>query len=119
MDRVEKYLVDLGKRPPAGTARPILGIHGGNKSELPPAAAAALKAVTLKGIFVGIVKPGSVAEAAGIKVGDDLVEFDGKPVASGKDLAEALSAVQFNVDVPVSVLRDGVPTKLNVRFARP
>ena len=60
------------------------------------------------------VNEGSPAAAAGLKGGDVLVEFDGKPVQNLYDFTYALRARQPGDEVAVKVLRDGKPVVAKV-----
>ena len=57
-------------------------------------------------LVVGIT-PNSPAEAAGLIVGDVLLEFDGKPTASPDDLLDALSGAPIGQAVAARTLRGG------------
>jgi serine protease Do len=57
-------------------------------------------------LVVGITA-GSPAEAAGLIVGDVLLEFDGKPTASPDDLLDALSGAPIGQAVAARTLRGG------------
>ena len=48
-----------------------------------------------KGAVVGSVEPGSVAARAGMREGDVVESFDGKPLASGADLVKAMTGVKW------------------------
>jgi serine protease Do len=49
---------------------------------------------SVKGALVGSVLPGSVADKAGVKGGDVILSFDGKPVHSAKDLTDMIEGVK-------------------------
>lgn len=59
-----------------------------------------------RGALVLAVAPGSPAEAAGLLLGDVLVELDGQPVRGPRDLGQALGT-RFGAEVPCRVLRAG------------
>lgn len=59
---------------------------------------------------------GSVAERAGMKEADVLLEIDGKPIASGPQLIEVLDALPRDVDLDVLVSRSGQTMRLTARF---
>ncbi|GKV40364.1 hypothetical protein SLEP1_g48019 [Rubroshorea leprosula] len=44
-----------------------------------------------KGVLVAMVTPGSPADCAGFHPGDVVIEFDGKPVESIKEIIEIMS----------------------------
>jgi S1-C subfamily serine protease len=65
-------------------------------------------------LLVSAVSEGGPAEAAGVLVGDLLIDFDGQPVESPDDLLALLHGDRVNRDVPVRVLRGGSPVTLTV-----
>ncbi len=60
------------------------------------------------------VKEGSPAAKAGLKSGDVLVEFDGKPIKNLYDFTYALRSKNVGDRVEVRVLRDGKPLTARV-----
>lgn len=58
-----------------------------------------------RGVLVGRVDPSSAASAAGITVGDILVEVRGQPVDDGADVLAALAGAKKGDAVPIGVLR--------------
>jgi S1-C subfamily serine protease len=64
-------------------------------------------------LVVGVT-PGSPAAAAGILVGDVLLEFDGQPVESPEDLLDLLVGDRVGRQVSLRALRGGVVTELKV-----
>jgi S1-C subfamily serine protease len=64
-------------------------------------------------LVVGVTA-GSPAAAAGIIVGDLLLEFDGQPVEAPEELLDLLLGDRVGKAVPVKVLRGGVATQLTV-----
>lgn len=67
-----------------------------------------------RALLVVTVTPGSPAAAAGILVGDLLLDFDGQPVASPEDLLDLLVGERVGRAVPVRVLRGTQATDLSV-----
>ena len=61
----------------------------------------------LKGVLFSAVQNNSPAAKAGLKPGDLLVEFDGKPIQNLQDYAYALRAKQPGDRVQVVVKRNG------------
>jgi serine protease Do len=67
--------------------------------------------------FAGI-SPGSPAERAGLRAGDVMVEFDGKPIQNLYDFTYALREKKPGDEVKVKVLRDGKPLEATVKLER-
>ena len=67
-----------------------------------------------RALLVVTVTPGSPAAAAGLLVGDLLLDFDGQPVASPEDLLDLLVGERVGRAVPVRVLRGTQATDLPV-----
>jgi len=59
------------------------------------------------GVRFADIRPGSPAAKAGLKAGDILTEFDGKPIQNLYDFTYALRAKKPGDEVLVRVLRDG------------
>jgi serine protease Do len=60
-----------------------------------------------KGVLVSKVFEGSPAEKGGIKQGDVIINFDGKPVHSSHELALVVSQTKIGKKVDVEIVRDG------------
>ncbi len=60
-----------------------------------------------KGALIGDVIPGSPAEAAGLKAGDIITRFDGRPVDSADALRHAVANTKAGSKVKVEFLRKG------------
>ncbi len=58
-----------------------------------------------RGVFVKEVAKGCAAEAAGIRVGDIIVKFDGQRISSNADLAETIQYFKAGETVTVTVKR--------------
>lgn len=94
-DRLDEILPDLktGKNV-AESRRPFLGVQANTESEA-------------VGVEVGGVQPGTAAEKAGLKAGDILVEFDGKPVKNFAELRLEILKKSTGDKVKIKFLRDG------------
>lgn len=68
------------------------------------------------GVKFSDVKPGSPAAKAGLKAGDILIEFGGKPIKNLYDFTDALRRSKVGDVVPVTVLRDGKELKVDVKL---
>lgn len=60
------------------------------------------------GVLVISIENGSPAQQAGVREGDVIVAFDGKPVGCLDDLLRLLSAAEIGRSVDVDLLRNGV-----------
>jgi serine protease Do len=67
-----------------------------------------------KGALVASVQEGSPAERAGVKPGDVIVRYDGKPVDSPRALPGLVANTEIGKAVELSVLRDGGVRALKV-----
>lgn len=66
------------------------------------------------GRWRAVAAPGSSAEAAGLRTGDELVRIDGRAIIDGTDATAAVRAIGPKAPVVVQVVRDGQP--LTIRF---
>ena len=66
------------------------------------------------GALVNDVLPNGAAEKAGIKSGDVIVAFNGKPIADGHDLQLNVSECSPGSAATVKVIRNGAPKNLTV-----
>lgn len=60
----------------------------------------------------------SVAERAGLKVGDVLLSFDGTPISSEKTLRKLVANYRWGDVAKVVIRRDGKETALDINFRR-
>lgn len=67
-----------------------------------------------KGALIGDVVPKSPADKAGLRSGDIVLEFDGKPVKDSRHLKLQVARVKPTESVPVKLLRDGSKKTLEV-----
>ena len=65
-------------------------------------------------LVVGVT-PGSPADAAGLLVGDVMLDFDGRPVEAPEELLDLLVGDRVGTSVPVRVLRGATIQELTVR----
>jgi putative serine protease PepD len=66
------------------------------------------------GATIGSVQAGSPAAGAGLKAGDVITAFDGKPITSADDLTAAVAAHAPKDKVTVTVTRDGKSMDVDV-----
>ena len=71
-----------------------------------------------KGALVSTVSEGSPAAKAGVKPGDVIVEYDGRPIARADELPRAVAATPVGRTVTLRVMRDGKPLTLSAAVAR-
>ena len=67
-----------------------------------------------QGALVSQVEKGSAADRAGLKAGDVILRFDGKPVAAASDLPRMVGATKPGARVPVQVWRNKAAKDLTV-----
>lgn len=67
-----------------------------------------------RALLVVAVTPESPAEAAGLLVGDLLLDFDGRPIRSAEELLELLTAERIGHPVPIRVRRGAAPLDLTI-----
>jgi predicted metalloprotease with PDZ domain len=67
------------------------------------------------GRWRAVAAPGSAAEGAGLRTGDELVRINGRAVIDGTDVTAAVRAVGPGSIVVVDVVRDGRPVTLRFR----
>ena len=88
--RLERIIDSLA----ANAGRQTAGAGGGRKplgAKVADASKYALRSgAPMQGAYVGAVKPGSPADAAGVRVGDIIVEVGETPVRSADDLSTTL-----------------------------
>ncbi len=74
---------------------------------LTPELAKSFKVAEAKGALIASVQEGSPAERAGLKPGDVIVAYDGKPVTSPRALPPLVANTAVGKSVELSVIRDG------------
>jgi Do/DeqQ family serine protease len=67
-----------------------------------------------EGVLVANVMPSGPAEAAGVKIGDVIVEFAGAQIKESPDLQSRVAAVTPGQQLDVKVIREGKPVALRV-----
>jgi serine protease Do len=69
------------------------------------------------GVFVDQVPAAGPAAEAGIKQGDVITSFNGKPITSGDELVGRVSETPVGSKVPITVLRNGKTLNLEITIA--
>lgn len=119
----------IGFAIPVNTAKPLIpeleaygevtrGWLGVSIQSITPDLSNALKLEESKGALVAEVVPRGPAEKAGIKAGDVIVSFDGKPVHDSHDLPAMVAATKIGSEVPVGVMRNGKSVRLSAVIAK-
>ena len=90
------------------------GWIGVSIQELTPELARSFELKEAKGVLVSSVNPGDPADLAGIRAGDIVVSFNGKPVEGINDLPRVVAVTAPGKKVEVALLRDGKKTTLFV-----
>ncbi len=119
----------IGFAIPAGTARRIVadlktagrvarGWLGVSVQEIDGSLQRALSLPDRKGALVAGVAPEGPAHRAGLRQGDVIRRFDGRPVDDSTHLPAAVAATPAGKQVAMTVLRDGKEVELTVTIGR-
>jgi serine protease Do len=105
----EKY--GAKKRPPLGLLaadlQEYLAKHPDKAASVPEGT---------KGVFVGVIRPDTVAERAGIRPGDVIVGLAGKRVASMTQLDQMVGTLKAGDKITARFLRDGESRTATLQF---
>jgi serine protease Do len=91
----------------------VRGYLGVGIQDLSPELADQFKLGATRGALVSEVKPGSPAAKAGLREGDVITKFDGKPVTDSRHLKLTVANVAPGTKVPAEVVRDGKSVDLS------
>ena len=83
------------------------GALGVEVQPVTPDIAHALGLKKVEGALVAEAPPGGAAAEAGIVPGDVVLAVDGRPIASGADLAAKIGSMAPGTAVKITILRDG------------
>ncbi len=119
----------IGFAIPAGTARQVMqqiiatgsvtrGYIGVEPQDITPELADAFRLPRKEGAIVAGVMRGSPAERAGVRVGDILVDVDGKPVKSTTSMLDVIAQLQPGTTATFRFLRDGRMIELPIRVGK-
>ncbi|MBK8008484.1 MAG: Do family serine endopeptidase [Rhizobiales bacterium] len=71
-----------------------------------------------EGALVGEVQPGLPAAAAGIRSGDIIIDVDGTPIKTVRELQRKIAAFRPDSTVKIKVLREGKEQLIEVKLAK-
>jgi len=107
---VVSQLRDTGK-----VTRGYLGIRF---QQLTPDLAKSFGLDSDKGALIANVEKDTPAEAAGLKAGDVILEFDGKPIHEGNELPRYVAATPIDKKVALLIFRDGKKQEVSLVVGR-
>lgn len=99
--------------PTSGINKAAFGVQC---ADLPASIALSLHRENLKAALVLVVNPNSVADKSGIKVGDIILEFDGKPIEKFADLQKVVSETELGRKVLVKLIRVDKDLNIDAQF---
>jgi len=119
----------IGFAIPAGTARQVMqqivatgsvtrGYIGVEPQDITPELAEAFRLPRKEGAIVAGVMRGSPAERAGVRVGDILIDVDGKAVTGTTSMLDIIAQLQPGTTVSFRFLRDGRTVELPIRVGK-
>ncbi len=107
---VMKQLVEFGE-----IRRGRLGII---IQDLSPEIAEALGLSEVRGAVVREVEAGSSAEAAGIRAGDVVIEFNGRPLRNSSDLRNSVGLVPLGQTLELTIVRDNERQSIRTKLGK-
>jgi serine protease Do len=111
-EQVSRQLIEHGQV--------VRGYIGATIQDVTPAIADSMGLSGQTGALIADVTPGGPSAVAGLRQGDVVETFDGRPVASATDLTRDVGLVRPGETVQLAVLRDGRREAVSVRSgARP
>jgi serine protease Do len=97
--------------------RVIRGFLGVSAQDIDPSLVGPLKLKDDNGALVSEVNPETPAARAGLKPGDVIIEFNGKPVNSSRDLSSLAAETAPGTRVKIVLFRDGEKLDLTATMA--
>jgi serine protease Do len=99
--------------PQLHTGKVIRGRIGVQVSALQPGSEQEFGLKSRAGALVGSVEPGGAADKGGVRPGDVVVEYNGRPVATTSELVKMVTATKPGTTVPLKVMRSerGAPAR--------
>jgi len=121
--------VGIGFATPANTVEPVIeqlqafgetrrGWLGVRIQNIDDAIAETLSLGATRGALVAGVDDKGPSKPAGLKVGDVIVKFDGKPIKESRDLPKLVAATPVGKDVELVVVRSGKEQTKTVKLGR-
>lgn len=121
--------VGIGFSVPANTAKNVInqlvkygetrrGWLGVKIQSVTPDIADSMNLGRPRGALVADVTPKGPAQLSGIEAGDVIVEFNGRPVNSMRDLPKVVAETEIGAKVPVKVLRKGKEVEVMAEVGR-
>lgn len=118
-ERVVRAIADRDTRlTPVRVSRPAAVAASGRARDVYLGSIPDMSAPETPGVRLTGVRPDSPADKAGLKAGDIIVEFDGKPVKDLYGYTDAMQARKPGDTVTIVVLRDGTRTTLSATLGR-
>jgi len=71
-----------------------------------------------QGVLVAQVFEGDPADKAGIKAKDVIIEVNGKPIVTSRELTAMIAEIPVGQKTPIKILRDGQEKTVNVEIAK-
>ena len=99
------------------TGSVVRGWLGVSIQEMTPTLAEAFGLQEMKGALIGQVIDGSPADNAGLRQGDIIVQYAGKPIDNVSQIRNAAAQTTVGTDVDVTVIRDGQEQSITVHVA--
>lgn len=119
IDSVMPFVEDIESGDSPVTAdSPFLGVRTQDVDALPADVTANFDVEVDAGAFVVSVVPGSGAADGGLQKGDIIVEIDGKPVASSKQVGDLVAASKAGKKLQVVLVRQGARQTAEVTVGR-
>ena len=94
----------------------VRGFLGVTIQDITPDLAESFKLKDTKGVIVPDVSPDSAAAKAGLKAGDIITAFDGKPVEKAAEFQRRVAMKKPGSEVEITVLRDGKKQTLTAKL---
>jgi len=102
----------------ADSGHVVRGWLGVSIQPLTPELAKSFGLSDTNGALISSIADGSPASRVGLRRGDVITRYDGRPVARWSDLPRAVAETPIGREVPIEVLRDGKRVTLTVKVAK-